>query len=707
VALFVGPDQQGSIAAKLPLVCMQNVQWGRKAPFFVTGSFITAMHRTIARFGAPLALFLITLAILWPAIHGDLFFDDIPSIVGNKAIQLTDLTPASLLAAAISFSQGPIGRPIPMLSFALDWYLAGANPTWFKLVNLLIHAANTVLVFFLVRRLLRLHRRLDGQDADDTQPQTVALLAALLWAIAPIHGFTVVYVVQRMVLLGGLFTLAALHAWLSLREAAGRGATARVVGFAGLLGGASLLALACKETAVLIPFYIAVTEVFLFQSRGLGRLRRPIITAIWLAVLTPILALAYTVWSNPEGIHAGYALRPFTAEERMLTQARVLVMYLRNIIIPDYGQLHFFFDNLPISRSLTEPITTGLSIALLSMLAAAGLLLRRRLPLFGFAIWWFLAGQALESSFWSLELVFWHRNYLPALGPLVAIAAGLVWLTRQPGLARAAGVGGMVVLLALSGIQSWMIATDWGDRISIARAEVIKNPGSARANHYYGRTALLSYDRDRDPKLLAEAQRFFTRALDQDARTLLPAYGLLFIAVKYQTGTVAGPLREVIQRAATQPLAMTDLSVFDGIVGLRADHPAVLDVFDVLEVLDSAAQNPALTDQQRAYALSKKAELLAKEGFPASVYMPVLRHAVCLMSWSPDYRFLLFRTLVEHGEIDEAETLLSPPFSRLERIKEPRIDQYEAALRTLLELRRKGDLSLAPTDPVPLPNPAR
>jgi hypothetical protein len=667
---------------------------------------LMALPRAIIGFGTPLALFLAAIVIAWPGIHGDLFFDSIPNIAANQAIQITDLSPASLLAAAVSFSQGPFGRPIPMLSFALDWYLAGANPTWFKLVNLLIHAANTVLVFFLVRRLLRLHRRLDERESGDTQPQTVALLAALLWAIAPIHGFTVVYVVQRMVLLGGLFTLVALHAWLSLREAAGRNATAPMVGFASLLGIASLLALACKETAVLIPFYIAVTEVFLFQSRGLGRLRRPIIAAIWLAVLTPILALAYTVWSNPEGIHAGYALRPFTAEERMLTQARVLVMYLRNIIIPDYGQLHFFFDNLPISHSLTEPITTGLSIAFLSTLAAAGLLLRRRLPLFGFAIWWFLAGQALEASFWSLELVFWHRNYLPAVGPLVAIAAGLVWLTRQPGLARAAGIGGTVLLLALSGIQSWMIATDWGDRVSIARAEVIKNPGSARANHYYGRTALLAYTGDRDPALLAEAQRSFSRALDLNPRTLLPAYGLLFSAVKYQSGPVTGPLNEVKRRAATQPLEMSDLSAFDGVVGLRAERPESLDLFDVLEVLDAAAENPALVPEQRAFALSKKAQLLAKEGFPASVYMPVLRHAVCLMSWSPDYRFLLFRTLVEHGEIDEAQTLLSPPFSRLERIKEPRIDQYEAALRTLTELRRKGEPSLAPSGPTPPPNPA-
>lgn len=648
------------------------------------------MLRVLTRLGIPVVLFLAAIFVSWPGIYGDLFFDSIPNIAENKAIQISDLYPSSLISAALSFSEAPIARPLPMLSFALDWYFAGPDPAWAKVENLLIHGLNAVLVFYLILRVLRLYGRLGEQGTSASRPESVAFVAALLWAIAPIHGFTVVYVVQRMVLLAAFFTLAAIHAYLSIREVEGLGSPRRIIVYTLLLGIAAVFSLACKQIAVVIPFYIAVIECFLFRFRGLGSMRRPFVIALWLAVSVPVLAQIVVVWSSPNGVYSGYDLREFGPWERLLTQARVLVLYLRNIIVPDYGQLHFFYDTLPISRSLIDPVTTGLSLALLSVLAGVGILVRRRLPLLGFAIFWFLVGHSLESGVWSLEMVFWHRNYLPSLGPLVAMAAAIVWLTQQKGLAHTAGFGLLAFALGLFAIQSFFIATDWSDRVAIARAEVVKNPNSARANLYYARMAAVVYEQGADPKLLAEAARFFSRSMEEDTRNLLSAFGLLYLAVEHNYGSIADYVGAMKQRAAEQKLELSNVTVFEKLVSLHSRAPDRLSRADVADILQAARSNPHLIPEQRASAAFYDADLLRVNGEPASVFLPLLREAVNTMPEARKFRSILFRALIDLGQIDEAAAMLKTPFSRLDRLKEPVIGEYEVRLRQLIEERQSA-----------------
>ena len=50
--------------------------------------------------------------------------------------------------------------------------------------------------------------------------------------------------------------------------------------------------------------------------------------------------------------------------------------------------------------------------------------------LIGYGILFFLAGHALESSIFPLEIYFEHRNYLPAVGLALALVSGLMQLER-------------------------------------------------------------------------------------------------------------------------------------------------------------------------------------------------------------------------------------------------------------------------------------
>src|ERR1700683_5064458 len=90
-------------------------------------------------------------------------------------------------------------RPFTFATFAFNWALGGAHPFAFHLVNLLLHAAVTLLLYFLLCALLE----------EVAHGKTIALVAATLFAVHPIHTEAVTSIVGRPELLAAGFLLAA------------------------------------------------------------------------------------------------------------------------------------------------------------------------------------------------------------------------------------------------------------------------------------------------------------------------------------------------------------------------------------------------------------------------------------------------------------------------------------------------------------------
>src|SRR3989344_2713032 len=104
-----------------------------------------------------------------------------------------------------------------MLSFALNHYFAGSfnDSTPYKLTNIVIHAVNGLLLFWMMSLVfLRLTQlRPSAQLRTGINRNTYLVLAsivAVLWVMHPIQLTSVLYLVQRMTALSGLFTLLAL-----------------------------------------------------------------------------------------------------------------------------------------------------------------------------------------------------------------------------------------------------------------------------------------------------------------------------------------------------------------------------------------------------------------------------------------------------------------------------------------------------------------
>jgi Flp pilus assembly protein TadD len=426
-----------------------------------------------------------------PGVDGPFVFDDQPNISRNDYLKIHALEWDALRQAAHSSHAGPLGRPIPMVSFAVNHYFAGGfeDTVPFKLTNLIIHFANGVLVFWFLHLLLRrLTVAYPGQlpwlGSKKGQIAWLAGAVALLWLVHPIQLTTVLYVVQRMVSLAALFTLLALICYLVGRErlVAPRRGSAWIPGV-GFVVFAVLGALS-KENALLLPLFVILVEYWLFSGEPpiarwhtLSRTaRRAVVGASLLAVF------AMAAWALHYAAQ-GYSVREFDMGERVLTQTRVLWFYISLIIAPRLNDLGLNHDDIPISTSLVSPWTTLPSLLGVVGLIAAAFHLRNRHPLLGLGILWFFVGHALESSIFPLEMAHEHRNYLPSLGILLSsvhIAGHAAQRVRRKGALLAFVAMPTVIFAIISTIRS----DQWSSLHVLARYEALHHPRSARAQTY-------------------------------------------------------------------------------------------------------------------------------------------------------------------------------------------------------------------------------
>ena len=189
---------------------------------------------------------------------------------------------------------------------------------------------------------------------------------------------------------------------------------------------------------------------------------------------------------DPSWILGGYEARDFTLAERLLTQLRVLWHYVFWTVLPTPWQLGFVHDDIAVSRSLLSPATTALAGAAWVAAIAVALRQRRRRPWLLLGLGFFLIAHSLESGVLALELVFEHRNYLPAYG-ICLVVAGLLLEVQ-------ARIGGRVArlypILAYGLLLAFLLALrafTWSSELRMAEAQVLHHPSSPRARYLLSR----------------------------------------------------------------------------------------------------------------------------------------------------------------------------------------------------------------------------
>jgi tetratricopeptide (TPR) repeat protein len=420
----------------------------------------------------------------WAGLHGPFLFDDFPNLAALDSIG--DLGGWRDLGIYLSQPRSLPGRPLAMLSFLLQKSSWPGDPFAFKLVNLCIHLANGVLVFFLAKRLGGVFLIDRGDRHSATWP---ALLAAAAWLICPIQLSAILLVVQRMTLLMALFTLLGLLAYLQALLDDQASIRRRTMFMAIGLGACTLLALLSKENGILLPFYALALDATLLRERV--RRLPPVLAWLRRALIYPavIFVLGYLLVGIPGFAHAE-SFRDFTLYQRVITEPRILADYLEKIFLPRFGVYGLYNDDFAKSNNLFDPLSTTLCLALLLVAVGLAFHWRKRRPLFALAVFWYLGGQVLESSVVMLELYFEHRNYLPVTGPLIAIAIALA--TLRPGSWRKLAYMGVAIWFGASVIATSLSAQVWASEERLAFTWGNTHPDSTRAqtmlaSQLYGR----------------------------------------------------------------------------------------------------------------------------------------------------------------------------------------------------------------------------
>ena len=409
-----------------------------------------------------------------PGLHGGFVFDDDVNIVNNPVIQMHTLDAAGLYNVAFGLQPGGITRVIPTLSFALDyWRGGGLHPEVFKATNIAIHALTTLVLACFFRALLR------TANVPMRRASIAGLVLALAWSVHPLQVSSVLYVVQRMQTLCTLFIVLALWAYLAGRQAQIDGRSGRTGWLLAIM--CWILAAGCKEDAILLPAYTLAIELTVLRFDAANpvlasRLRKTYLIATLAGLAGFLLVVVPHYWS-----WTAYPGRDFSTWERLLTQGRVLCMYLWEIVLPLPSHMPFYYDWLQPSRSVLQPWTTLASLLLLLALLAIAWTLRRRRPLFALGIFLFFSGHLITSNVAGLELAFEHRNQIPMIGIILA-TSDLLWLASQrlhlrPAVFAAIGF----LLVVLLGSATVVRTRIWSTPLSLAGYSTVFAPHSARA----------------------------------------------------------------------------------------------------------------------------------------------------------------------------------------------------------------------------------
>lgn len=416
--------------------------------------------------------------------------DDKPNILTNSRIHISELTFQQLAATLQAHPTSPntIYRPLACLTFGLNWYFGQHNVFGYHAVNFVIHILTAWFLFLTLHLLLLIHYK------KRYPPQffvAAALLAALFWALAPIQTQAVTYIVQRMAAMAAMFSIIAIYAYLRGKTAAqGK----KYLWFA-LCVASFCAALGSKENAVLLPASLLLVELSFFHHR---------ISKKYIIFILLITAIAFTTGFffirhglDISSFHVsklfsfldGYDDRSFTLKERLLTEPRIVLMYLSQIVLPNVQRLSIEHDII-LSTSMFSPWTTLPAILTIFLAVSSSLFFLKKHPLFCFPVLFFFLNHTVESTIVPLELIFEHRNYLPSFFlflPVGILVAHMLYSTPpQPTFRRATAILCTSLFLIISGHATYTRNQAWATVESLWSDALRKAPKSSRAASYLG-----------------------------------------------------------------------------------------------------------------------------------------------------------------------------------------------------------------------------
>ena len=417
---------------------------------------------------AVLGLLVLSFVPYLNALGNAFVYDDVPQLLENPYIHSFRYL-GKIFGSTVWTFQGAQGitnyyRPLMSFAYAVIYHFSGPIAFPFHLLNIVLHAAIVVLLFFLTERLFG--------------DRLMALAAAGLFAVHPIHTESVAWIAGLPDLELGLFLLLTFLLYLQL-DRAGSERTAPWTSYIAMLA-MYFLALLSKEQALVLPAILAVYEHFYRSDRGATSLR------IKLSRYLPLFAtaaayLAFRIFGF--GGFAPSVSRPELGRGGVILSAIALVgSYLWKLIWPVHLSAFYIFHA---SNSIREPHVLGGIAGLLLCLGLFAWLWRNAHDLSFAFIWMGALIAPVLNARWLPAAVFAERYlYLPSIGFcwLIAWAATRAWRaapSEQPvarRLLRQTVPVALGIIAILYGVRTVQRNRDWRDDETVYRRILDEQP---------------------------------------------------------------------------------------------------------------------------------------------------------------------------------------------------------------------------------------
>jgi len=436
-----------------------------------------------------LGLAVVTLAIYAQVIGHQFITLDDPTYIQENSMVNHGLTRAGLAWAFTTFHVAN-WHPLTWISHMVDCQLFGMNAGGHLLVNALIHAANTLLVFWFLLR--------------TTHARWPSALVAALFALHPLHVESVAWASERKDTLSTFFGLLSLIVYVRYVEAP---SSIRYVWTAITLA----LGLLAKPMLVTWPFVMLLLDYWPLgrwqsaKSKAQAKkLRKLILEKIPLFILVAVSAVITLVAQSRGG-----AVRTLAHEPLALRLSNTLVSYAKYLL------LTFWPNDLAVYYPLAPGGIPGWQIvgaAFLLIGITAFCFLQRKIRPYLILGWlWFLGtlvpviglvqvgGQTMADRYF----------YIPSIGLFVALVFGLADLVKSwrvaPSLCGGISAAALLILATLTNVQ----IQRWHDSFTLFEHTLSVTPPNLRIEHNLG-VALGASNR------FDEAATHFEKALQID-----------------------------------------------------------------------------------------------------------------------------------------------------------------------------------------------
>lgn len=384
-------------------------------------------------------------------------------------------------------------RPITITTYALNYALHGLHPFGYHLVNVILHALNSLLIFFICRYMF---------------PNSVrfSILTALLFAVHPIHTEAVANVVGRAELLYTFFYLSAWLVHLKSKGLSGRTELRRVV----LAGVLLLFGLGSKETSVT---FLVVVIVFDLLFRGEERIKDVfrfrwkhylvyfLITAefIFIRIFLVPLSKEISLIDNP--------LAMLDPVWRIINALYILFFkYLFLLFVPLHLSPDYSYHAINLIDSFFD-VRVGIILVLLAGVIV-GLIWSCRhqkyTPICFGGLFFAVTIAPVANILMSIGTIMGERLlYLPSLGFCLVLGFILSKLCQKIQL-KPVIIGLVILILGSYGTRTVIRNFDWYDNEHLFLSAVLVVPNSARVQQNVG---AVYYKKGEKEKALSHFQK--------------------------------------------------------------------------------------------------------------------------------------------------------------------------------------------------------